>query len=263
MSRLVGSTLDFNNAARIINLLAPASPSEPVRLQDLNSAVEGLAWKDNARVSTASNINIASPGAALDGITMAVNDRVLVRGQTTQTENGIYIWNGAATTLTRSLDGSTFDELESAIVTVDEGTSGGSAFRQTQVNGVIGTNNVIWVSFGATVGAATTASAGIVRLATAAETNAGTDATIAVSPATLATYSGMVRKFSQTFGDGSATQYTITHNLNSQDVTVAVYRTSGAFDEVFCDVEHTTANSITVRFASAVASNQFRAVVHA
>ena len=76
------SDLDFQNAARILNLPAPASANEPARLADLNSAVEGLSWKDSARVATQSNVNLSSPGATVDGITMVSGDRVLVRAQT-------------------------------------------------------------------------------------------------------------------------------------------------------------------------------------
>lgn len=261
MAKQVATDLDFTNVARILNLPAPTLDGHAANKAYVDSAVEGLAWKDSVRVSTQANITIASPGATIDGITMATNDRVLVRAQTTQTENGIYIWNGAATPLTRALDASTFAELEQAVVTVEEGTSAGATFRQTAVNGVIGTNNVLWSSFGTSAPSATETTAGIAELATQAETDTGTDDLRIVTPLKLANWSGRVRKYSQTFGDGSATQYTITHNLNTQDAQVVVRRASGAFDEVICDIEYTTVNSVTLRFASAVASNAFRVFV--
>lgn len=261
MSRMILSDLDFNSQSRIRNLLAPVNSDEPVRLADLNSAVEGLAWKDSARVATSSNINLAAPGSTLDGITMVAADRFLARGQTTQSQNGIYIWNGAATPATRALDASTFAELEQAVITVEEGTDAGASFRQTQVNGVIDTNNVLWTSFGTAAAAASETSAGIAELATQAETDAGTDDARIVTPLKLATSVWAKKKFAASIGDGSATSYTVTHNLNTRDCTVAVYRNSGNFDEVGCDVEHTTVNSVTVKFSAAPTSNQFRAVV--
>ena len=63
---------------------------------------------------------------------------MLVRAQTSGAENGIYVWNGAATPMTRALDASTFDELEQATTTVEEGTSAGTTYRQTAVNGTLG-----------------------------------------------------------------------------------------------------------------------------
>lgn len=260
MSAFQLSDLDFNNVARILNLLDPTLAQHPATKAYVDSLVEGLAWKDSVRVSTQSNLSIASPGATIDGITMATNDRVLVRSQTTQTENGIYIWNGAATALTRSADANTFAELEQAVTSVEEGTSI-SSFRQTAINGVIGTNNVTWASFATTAPAASETTSGIAELATQAETDTGTDDLRIVTPLKLATYSGLVRKRSFDIGDGSATQYTVTHNLGTRDAHVTVYRNSGAYDEVGCDLEHTTTTTCIVRFAAAPSSNQFRVVV--
>ena len=118
----VQRTLDFGNARRIVNLPNPASAQEPATRAYVDSAVEGLAWKDSCRVATQGNINLSSPGATIDGITMASGDRVLVRAQTTQSQNGIYIWNGSAVAMTRALDANTADELEQATTTVEEGT---------------------------------------------------------------------------------------------------------------------------------------------
>lgn len=261
MAKQVLTDLDFNNVARITNLPAPTLDGHAANKAYVDSAVEGLAWKDSVRVSTQSNLSLASPGATIDGITMATNDRVLVRAQTTQTENGIYIWNGAAVAMTRALDANTFAELEQAVVTVEEGTSAGATFRQTAVNGVIGTNNVLWSSFGTAAPSATETTAGIAELATQAEVDTGTDDLRIVTPLKLANWAGRPRKFQQTFGDGAATQYTITHNLNTRDVQASVYRNSGAYDEVLCDVEYTTVNTVTLRFAAAPASNAFRVVI--
>lgn len=72
MSRKQLSDLDFGGVARIRNLPAPVNPDEPVRQQDLNSAVEGLAWKDSCRVASQANVNLSSPGASIDGITLTV-----------------------------------------------------------------------------------------------------------------------------------------------------------------------------------------------
>ena len=104
MARQVLTDLDLNSAARILNLPAPTLSGHAANKAYVDSAVEGLAWKDSCRVATQSNVSIASPGATIDAITMVANDRVLVRSQSTQTENGIYIWNGAAVPMTRAAD---------------------------------------------------------------------------------------------------------------------------------------------------------------
>lgn len=250
--------LDFGSIAKVINLQAPVSAGDATTKAYVDALVEGLAWKDQARVSTQANTTIASPGAAIDGVTMVANDRVLVRAQTAQTENGIYIWNGSATPMTRANDANTFDELESAVITVDEGTSAGTTWRQSAVNGVIGTNNVTWTAFGTSAPAATETTAGIAQVATQAEVDAGTIDTDMVSPLKLANWSGRIKKVSQTIGDASATSIAVNHNLNTRNLVISVYQDSGSFMEVVCDIELTTVNQATFKFNSAPALNALR-----
>jgi hypothetical protein len=261
MARQVLTDLDFNNAARITNLPDPVAAQQAATKAYVDSAVEGLVWKATVRVATQANLNLAAPGATIDGVTMATNDRVLVRAQTAAAENGIYIWNGAATPATRDHDASTAQELEQAVVTVEEGTSAGSTFRQTAINFTLGSDAVTWAPFGTAAGAATETSAGLAEIATQSETDTGTDDARFVTPAKLAAWAGRLRKFSQTFGDGTATQYTITHNLNSEDVHVEVHRTSGNKDTVITDVDRTSVNAVRLTFAAAPAANAFRCVV--
>lgn len=261
MPKQVLTNLDFNNVARIVGLPQAIASGQPVTLEQMQAAIEGIAWKDSVRVSTTANINLAAPGATIDGITMVANDRVIVRAQTAQPENGIYIWNGAATPMTRAPDASTSDELEGAVVVVEEGTSAGAAFRQQTVNFVLGTGNVVWTNFISGSPAATETTAGIAEIATQAETDGGSVDNVIVTPLKLANWSGRLRRTAQVIGDGTATQFTVTHNFNTRRPIVAVYRTSGAFDEVVCDVEATTVNTVTLRFAAAPASGAFEAVV--
>jgi hypothetical protein len=151
---LIKSDLDFESTARVLNLPDPTLAQHPATKAYVDSAVEGLAWKDSCRVSTQGNISIASPGATVDGITMTSGDRMLVRVQGTTHENGIYIWNGAATPATRAPDCSTAAELEQAVTTVEEGTSAGTTWRQTSVNFTLGSGAVAFVAFGTGVSAA-------------------------------------------------------------------------------------------------------------
>ena len=263
MPKLVGSDLDFNNAAKITNLPAATATGQPVTYDQLNTAIEGIAWKDSARVSTQANLNLASPGATIDGITMAVGDRVLVRSQTAAPENGIYIWNGAAVSATRAADASTAAELEAAAVTIEEGASAGVTYRQTQVNFTLGTNDVLWTPFGSSSPAASETTAGVLELATQAETDTGTDDARAVTPLKLATWSLRTRKFQTNIGDNSATQIDVTHNFATRDVQVEIYRNASPWDTILCDVERSDTNTVRLRFAAAPTAAQFRVLVTA
>lgn len=260
MARLQLSDLDFNSVSRIVNLPDPSAAQHPATKAYVDSAVEGIAWKDSVRVATQSNLNLASPGATVDGITMVTGDRMLVRSQSTGHENGIYIWNGAASAATRAPDANTAAELEQAVVTVEEGTSSGATFRQTAVNFTLGSGSVAWTNFGTSAPAASETTAGIAEIATQAETDTGTDDARMVTPLKLATWAGRIRKFSASLGDGSATQYDITHSLNTLDVHVEVFANSGGAS-VLCDVTRTGVNVVRLNFAAAPSSNQFRCVV--
>ena len=102
MARKFFTDLDLQSVSKVINVPTPTASGDAVPKSYVDSAVEGLAWKDSARVGTQSNINLSSPGATVDGVTMASQDRVLVRNQSTQSENGIYVWNGSAVAMTDS-----------------------------------------------------------------------------------------------------------------------------------------------------------------
>ena len=260
MAKKIFTDFDFQSVSKVINLPSPSSSGDAASKSYVDSLVEGLAWKDSCRVATQANLNLSSPGATIDGITMASQDRVLVRAQSTASENGIYVWNGASTAMTRSLDASTFAELEQAVTTVEEGTSAAVTYRQDQVNGTIGSSTISWVSFGTSAPAASESTAGIAELATQAETDAGTDDARIVTPLKLATWSGRIKKYSVSIGDGSATSYTVTHNLASRDVHVTIYNAS-TYDEVLTDVTHTTTNTLTIVFATAPSSDAYSVVV--
>ena len=261
MARKFFTDIDLQSVSKVVNLPSPVDNGDAANKAYVDSLVEGLAWKDSVRVATQSNLNLSSPGSTIDSITMASQDRVLVRAQSTASENGIYVWNGSAVAMTRALDASTFAELEQAVTTVEEGTSAATTWRQDQINGTIGSSSISWVAFGTSAPAASETTAGIAELATQAETDTGTDDARIVTPLKLANWSGRLRKVSANVGDGSATSYTVTHNLNTRDVIVRVFPNSGQYDDVEVDVQRAGVNTVAVVFAIAPASNAYRVVV--
>lgn len=261
MARRQLTDLDFEGVARILNLLDGTDPQHPATVAQLRAAIEGISWKQSVRVSTQGNVNLASPGASIDSISLTNGDRVLVRAQTDESQNGIYVWGGAATPMVRADDASTFAELEGAAVTVQEGTDGGVTYRQTAVNGTIGTDDILWTTFGTSAPNASETVAGVIEIATQGETDTGTDDVRALTPAKARNASWMVRKYATTIGDNTETQYTVTHNLNTRDVHVGVYEAASPYGEVNVQVEHTTVNTVTITAAAPVATNELRVVV--
>ena len=66
--------------------------------------------------------------------------------------------------------------------------------------------------------------------------------------------------FATSIGDGSATSYTVTHNLGTKDVIVQLYDVSSN-DTVFADVVRTSTTVVTVSFSSAPSTNDIRVLI--
>jgi hypothetical protein len=68
------------------------------------------------------------------------------------------------------------------------------------------------------------------------------------------------KKASASVGNGSATSFSVSHNLNTEDVLVQVFD-NATHDTVETDVVRTDVNTVTVSFTTAPASNAYRVVV--
>lgn len=211
---------------------------------------EGNNWKDSVRAASTANVTISGPGASIDGVTLANGDRILLKNQTTVSQNGIYIFNGAAAAATRALDADTWDELEAATVRVEEGTANaGTKWAQTQVNGTLDTNDIVFVSDTSTAPAASETTAGVSEYATQGETDAGTADDKTVTPLKLKTSPFAARGYSALVGDNSATSFNIDHNLGTKNVIVQMFRNSDGV-EVTPGVARTTTNRVVLTFGS-------------
>jgi hypothetical protein len=247
--------------ARINGLQAAIANDEPVTLAQAQALVNRSAFKDDVRVKAPGNISIAAPGATIDGVTMASGDRVLLASQTTAIESGIYIWNGAAAAMTRSPDAANYDDMESAIVMVSEGTSTGTRWRQTGINGVIGSNALNFISDAATIPLATEAIAGVAQVATQALVDEGTNDAQFVTPLKLKNSPLAHRVTRLVIGDGVATSFSIPHTFATTDVDVLVKENSGSKRQIIVENDTPDANTARVIFAGAPAANSYVVLV--
>ncbi len=102
---------------------------------------------------------------------------------------------------------------------------------------------------------------GVIRLATQTEVNTGTDDTTAVTPLKLKTLlDNRVGGYAANVGNGSSLSFAVTHSLNTIDVIVMI-KDNSTLEEVFADVVITDANTVTVSFATAPASNAYRVII--
>jgi len=115
------------NSQKITNLATPTSANDAVNKSYADSIAAGITdFKDSVRAASTANVTIASElenGDALDGVTLATNDRVLLKNQTDASQNGIYVVaaSGAAS---RSADADADTEVTSGLyVYIEEGTA--------------------------------------------------------------------------------------------------------------------------------------------
>lgn len=91
----------------------------------VDGLVQGLSWKKAVRAATTVAGTLASSfenGDAIDGVTLATGDRILVKNQASGSENGIYTVNASGAP-TRATDADTGAEMVNATVFVSEGTT--------------------------------------------------------------------------------------------------------------------------------------------
>jgi hypothetical protein len=146
------------------------------------------------------------------------------------------------------------------------GTAGGVSFNIgdviiAKINAASTTSAADWIQLEVNRDQATETVLGVLRLATQSEVTTGTNDTAAVTPLKLKTYLDQYSGGSySTDLTGSNTSYTVTHNLGSKDITVEVYEISTG-ETVYTDVVRTSTNIVTVGFAAAPTSGQYRVVI--
>lgn len=295
MARKFLNGIDLQNQ-RGVNVGDPSSATDIANKQYVDNALSGLKWKREVRAATTANGTLASAfenGDTIDGVTLATGDRILIKDQTTQTENGIYIV-AASGAPSRATDADSSAELNSATVLVMAGTvNADKAFTQTTDSPTIGSSNIVWASFGSGLSytadgnglelsgstfaleldgstlsksssglriGSGAAGAGLVESSGVLAVGAGAGISVAADAISVDS-SVYVRKYATNVGDGSATSFTKPHGLGTSDLTVAVYLIGSPSEEVDPDVT-VDATNVYLTFATAPANNAYRLVAH-
>lgn len=112
---------------------------------EVDQLLAGLRWKDPVKACTTANVTLSGV-MTVDGVSLVAGDRVLVRAQTDQKTNGIYVVATGA--WARSTDADSAAELLNAAVFSSQGTQfADTAWVCTTDNISLGTSNIAFVQF--------------------------------------------------------------------------------------------------------------------
>lgn len=87
------------------------------------------------------------------------------------------------------------------------------------------------------------------------------DTTKHITASERTSWNSRARKYVANIGNGSATEFTLTHSLGTQDITVFVRETESPYNQVICDVQIPNTTQVKLLFASAPASGAYRVIV--
>jgi phage-related tail fiber protein len=273
------------NSQRLTNVANPSADNDAANKGYVDATRQGLDIKDSVRVATTANITLSGT-QTIDNVAVIAGDRVLVKDQTTQTANGIYVV--ASGGWTRSTDADTGAKLTGgSFVFVEQGNANADSGWVMTADGTItiGSTNITWAQFsgagqidagagltktGNTINVATASTARIVvnandiDLATVAnpQTGAAVGTVFVQSIATdswgrVTTVTNGTRKFTAqnpllTVTSGS-TNWSIAHNLGVADYILQIRQVSNN-EIVEADVFLTNAGTATVTIASTAVS---------
>lgn len=144
-------TIDVNSS-RITSLGTPTADTDAATKAYVDAARSGLDVKQSVRVATTTSGTLTTSfadGQQVDGITLATGDRVLIKDQSTASENGIYTVNASGAP-TRATDFDADAEVTpGAFVFVEEGGNNADSGWVLTTDGAItvGTTNLAFVQF--------------------------------------------------------------------------------------------------------------------
>ena len=140
------------NSQKITGLADPTADADAANKGYVDGVAQGLDVKDSVVATTTANGTLSTAfanGQSIDGVTLQTGDRILIKNQTTASQNGIYNVNASGAP-SRATDMATGGNAAGAFVFVEQGTTNAeNGFVCTSDTGsaVVGTNNLTFAQF--------------------------------------------------------------------------------------------------------------------
>lgn len=150
---ITAGKIDLSDNFTFSGYLRAATPSNAADVAT-KSYVDGIVgsgvyWKEPAQVASTANVSLSNPGTStFDNVVISSGARVLIHQQSSASENGIYVFNGSGSAMTRASDCDSASEINGASLFVTDGdTYADQAFVQTATVSTLGSDSVSWVRF--------------------------------------------------------------------------------------------------------------------
>jgi hypothetical protein len=224
----------------------------------IQAAAAGISSKDAVNAVSTANIATLSGLVTVDGVSLVAGNRVLLTGQTTTTQNGVYVIAAGAWTRPTT-EGSVTGEMDFGATWLSTGGTvyTGALFRMATTAAItVGTTaiSIVQFSVGGTYTAGTNGGISITAGAISVLTPANSGLLLGASGVYVDTSIHTQKNYSTITGTGAQTVFNVTHAVASGlDVQVQVYEiSSGATVEV--DMARSSTTQVTVTFATAPAN---------
>lgn len=255
------------NNQKITSLANGTAATDAVNLGQVQDLVNVGTNKTAVRAATTINGTLATAfanGQILDNVTLVTGDRILLKDQSTASENGIYIVNASGAP-TRATDADISAEVKGGLAAwVNEGTVNGDTRWVLTTNDPItlGSTSLTFVQdFKAT---STTAGSGLSATGGVLSVGAGTGISVGADSVGIDTSLVARWKVHTITGDNTTTSFALAHNLAQDRPLVQLWDTTASPPEVVIgpEIRRTDANTTTVVFPTAPATGQnYQAVI--
>lgn len=264
------------NNQKITGLATPTVATDAATKGYVDAVATGLDVKSSVRVASTATVTVTYTAAGgtsargqitavtntIDGVTLAANDRVLLKNQAAPAQNGIWVvttvGTGANGVWDRATDFDSDAEVTAGAFTfIEEGTNNSDTSWLLTTNnpivigGASGTS-LTWAQFGS----ATSYTAGAGLTLTGATLDVGQGTGITVNADDIAINTTIVARKGSSLLAGSSTTYTIAHGFGSAQVNAMVQLVSTG--EIVFPTITVDATNLVITFSVAPTSNAYR-----